>query len=227
MSKENDDFVENLLGGLPKAEPISEFEIRKFEKMIDRQASEYKRSNSSTRFKFPASIAASIAIVFGAAFVLTNQSSVTGPTTSVTESGSNTESGNSNSSGEELAPAPVQSNSSESAQGSSSESGVFGNSDSSGNQAGSVPIFNSNLDYETELNRISKVVVLPSAPGDTTSLQIKAQQCAIKLGVSKSLLAIDSGYFQDQRVQAYYTGKNKSSYKIILVDSECAVLSEL
>jgi hypothetical protein len=227
MSKENDDFVENLLGGLPKAEPISEFELRKFEKVIDRQASEYKRSNSSTRFKFPASIAASIAIVFGAAFVLTNQSSVTGPTTSVTESGSTTESGNSKSSGEELAPAPVQSNSSGSVQGSSSESGVFGNSDSSGNQAGSVPIFNSNLDYETELNRISKVVVLPSAPGDTASLQNKAQQCAIKLGVSKSLLAIDSGYFQDQRVQAYYTGKNKSSYKIILVDSECTVLSEL
>jgi hypothetical protein len=160
MSKENDDFVENLLGGLPKAEPISEFEIRKFEKMIDRQASEYKRSNSSTRFKFPASIAASIAIVFGAAFVLTNQSSVTGPTTSVTESGSNTESGNSNSSGEELAPAPVQSNSSESAQGSSSESGVFGNSDSSGNQAGSVPIFNSNLDYETELNDAKRAIKL-------------------------------------------------------------------
>lgn len=227
MSKENDDFVENLLGGLPKAEPISEFELRKFEKMIDRQASEYKRSSSSTRFKFPASIAASIAIVFGAVFVLTNQSSVTGPTTSVTESGSTTESGNSNSTGEELAPAPVQSNSSGSAQGTSSESGVFGNSDSSGNQGGSVPVFNSNLNYETELNRISNVVVLPSTPGDTAALQNKAQQCAIKLGVSKSLLAIDSGYFQDQRVQAYYSGKNKSSYKIILVDSECTVLSEL
>jgi hypothetical protein len=195
--------------------------------VIDRQASEYKRSNSSTRFKFPASIAASIALVFGAAFVLTNQSSVTGPTTSVTESGSTTESGNSSSSEEELSPAPIQSISTGSTQGTSSESGVFGNSDSSGNQAGSVPIFNSNLDYGTELNRISKVVVLPSAPGDTASLQNKAQQCSIKLGVSKSLLAIDSGYFQDQRVQAYYTGKNKSSYKIILVDSECTVLSEL
>ncbi len=227
MSKENDDFVENLLGGLPKAEPISEFELRKFEKLIDRQASEYKRSNSSTRFKFPASIAASIAIVFGAVFVLTNQTSVTGPTTSVTESGSTIESGSSNSSGEELAPAPDQSNSPESAQGTSSESGVFGNSDSSGNQAGSVPIFNSNLDYGTELNRISKVVVLPSAPRDTASLQNKAQQCAIKLGVLDSLLAIDSGYFQDQRVQAYYSGKNKSDYQITLVDSDCSIISEL
>jgi hypothetical protein len=227
MSKENDDFVENLLGGLSKAEPISEFELRKFEKMIDRQASEYKRSSNSTRFKYPASIAASIAIVFGAVFVLTNQSSVTGPTTSVTESGSTTESGDSNSSGEEIIPAPVQSNSSGSAQGTASESGVFGNSDSSGNQAGSVPVFNSNLDYGTELNRISKVVVLPSAPGDTASLQNKAQQCAIKLGVSKSLLAIDSGYFQDQRVQAYYSGKNKSDYQITLVDSDCTIVAEL
>mgnify|MGYP000679810127 CR=1 FL=1 len=227
MSKENDDFVENLLGGLSKAEPISEFELRKFEKMIDHHASEYKRSNNSNRLKFPASIAASIAIVFGAVFVLTSQSSVTGPTTSVTESGSTTGSGNSNSTGEELAPAPVQSNSSGSAKGTSSESGVFGNSDSSGNQAGSVPIFNSNLDYETELNRISKVVVLPSAPGDTAALQNKAQQCAIKLGVTRSLLAIDSGYFQEQRVQAYYSGKNKSDYQITLVDSDCTIVAEL
>ena len=44
MSKENDEFVENLLSGLPKAEPISEFELRKFEKMIDRQVSDYKAS---------------------------------------------------------------------------------------------------------------------------------------------------------------------------------------
>ncbi len=227
MSKENDEFVENLLRGLPNAEPISEFELRRFEKIIDRQAADYKRSNSSSRFKLPTSIAASIAIVFGAVFVLTNQISVTDPMNTVTESGSTTDSGISSTTDGQLSPSPVQSNQGSSTEGSASESGVFGDSQSPGDQVGSVPIFNSNLDYSTDLNLISKLVVLASIPGDTASLQSKAQQCAIKLGVSRTLLAYDSGYFEGQRVNAYYSGKKKSDHLIILVDSDCNILTEL
>jgi hypothetical protein len=230
MSKENDEFVENLLKGFPKAEPISEFELRQFEKMIDRQADDYKRSHKPSRLKLPTSIAASIAIVFGAVFVLTNQSPVTEPTGSVTESASPAspeESSNSNSTAPQVSPAPSQSNSTGEAEGSGSQSGLFGNNESLGNEVGTVAGFNSNLDYLTDKDRIAKVVIIASTPGNMSSLQNKAQQCAIKLGVSKSLLAYDSGYFQGQRTHAYYSGKNKNDYKIILVDSDCNVLSEL
>jgi len=227
MSKENDDFVDNLLKGLPKAEPTSDFELRRFEKIIDRQAEEYKRSSKSSRLKFPTSIAASIAIVFGAFFVLTNQSPVTGPTSSVTDSGSPAESSNSNSTDPEMSPPPSQSNSGGRAEGSGSQSGVFGNSESSGNETSSVAEFYSNLDYSTDRGHISRVVIIASTPGIMSSLQNKAQQCAINLGISKSLLAYDSGYFQGLRIHAYYTGINKTDFQIILVDSDCNVVSEL
>lgn len=230
MSKENDEFVENLLKGLPAAEPISELELRRFEKIIDHQAEEYKRSHKTSRLKLPTSVAASIAIVFGAVFVLTNQSSVTEPTSSVTESAApavTEESNNSNSTDPEVSPPPSKSNSVAKADESDSQSGVFGNSESAGNQAGTVAGFYSNLDYVTDRDQISEIVIIASTPKNMSSLQNKAQQCAIKLGVSKSLLAYDSGYFQGQRTHAYYSGKNKNNYKIILVDSDCNVLSEL
>lgn len=227
MSKENDDFVENLLSGLPKAEPISEFELRKFEKMIDRQAADYKASKQTSRFKFPTSVAASIAIVFGAVFVLTNQNPSTTPSTTVTESGSNAESGNSSSTEDEISTAPVQPNSGGSDERSSANSGVFGNSEAPENNSGAVPVFNSNLDYSTDRDRISKLVKLPSAPGSTTALQNKVQQCAIKLGISNTFLAYDMGYFLGERAQAYYSGTSKANYQIILVDSECNVITEL
>jgi len=230
MSKENDEFVENLLKGLPKAEPISEFELHRFEKMIDHQAAEYKRSHKTSRLKLPTSIAASIAIVFGAVFVLTNQNPVTEPTSSVTESAapiSTEESNNLNSTDPDVSPQPSQSNSVGKADESGSQSGVFRNSESAGNEAGKVAGFNSNLDYVTDRDQISEIVIIAFTPKNMSSLQNKAQQCALKLGVSKSLLAYDSGYFQGQRIHAYYSGKSKNEYKIILVDSDCNVLSEL
>ena len=227
MSKENDEFVENLLSGLPKAEPISEFELRKFEKMIDRQVSDYKASKRPSRFNLPTSIAASIAIVFGAVFVLSNQNSVTGPSTTVTEPGTTTESSDSNSTDNEISPAPVQSNSAGTTEGSSADGGVFGNSEPSENISGAVAVFSTNLDYSTDRNRISKAVILPSAPGSTSALQNTVQQCAIKLGISKALLAYDLGFFEGERAQAFYSGMSKTNYRVILVDSDCNLLSEL
>lgn len=226
MSRENDDFVENLLSGLPKAEPISEFELRKFEKLIDRQAAEYKASKQKSKFKFPTSVAASIAIVFGAVFLLTNQNPATSPSTTVTHSGSSTEAGDSSSTEGEFTPAPVP-NSGGSNEGSSADSGVFGNSQATENNSEAVPVSSSNLDYSTDRDRISKLVKIHSAPGSITALQNKVQQCAIKLGVSNTVLAYDLGYFQGERAQAFYSGTSKANYQIILVDSDCNILSEL
>ena len=66
MSTENDDFIEKLLRDLPKAEPLSELETRRFEKFIDAKADEYKKSQRKFRFQIPTSIAASVAIAMGA-----------------------------------------------------------------------------------------------------------------------------------------------------------------
>jgi len=232
MSIENNDWVEDLLKGLLKIEPMSEFEIRKFEKLIDRQAEEFKKSKLGSRFKIPASIAASVAIAFGAVLLLTNHGNVVLPGGDVIKP---------------IAPQPSDASTQKSAPANSlsttpepkkpsnqgkSQTGnlspqVYGNSNTSDGQDGTVPKFETNLDYSTDLLKIKKLVTLGEKPGLISSLTNAVQQCAIKQGISASLLAFDKAYFQGQRVDAYFSGENKNNFKIFLVDSDCALVSEL
>ena len=226
MSKENDDFIEELLKGLPKVEPMSEFEIKKFEKLIDKQTGLYAKSKAKSSFRMPASIAASIAIAFGAAFLLTNNSSVVNTKGEISSSQSTpTKSGESQN--QSLAPTTTTGSGSKPVnEGSNNSTGVYANSGESNANDGKVPVYESNLDYENQLVQIKKIVKLASAPENLTSLTYAAQQCSIKQGISESILAFDKGTFQGQRVSAYFSGSSKSDYKIILVDSSCELIEQ-
>ncbi len=232
MSTENDDFMDDLLKGLPRAEPISEFEIRKFEKLIDQQAAQFKKSKRSLGFKIPASIATSLAVAFGTAFLLSNHSQVINAGGGVIQSPApqTSESATQNG-GTASTPAktvsPKKSKNHSPSQTTSDSTQVFANSNSSNAQDGSVAKFETNLDYSIDLSKIKKVVVLSVKPSSMSLLDNTAQQCAIRQGISESLLAFDKGYFQGQRVSAYYTGLSRNEYKIILVDSDCALVTEL
>ena len=232
MSKENEDFVEDLLKALPKAEPISEFELRKFEKLIDRQTEEFKQSKQKRGFKIPMSVAASIAIAFGAVFLLSNHGTITKPSDVATQPNSHLPSVSSTPGGNAKSPSASVPGTQKSGQpknnqnaGSSTE--VFGNSNSAAGSNGKVAKFETNLDYSTDLSKIKKQVLPGLKPGSISSLDNVAQECSIKQGISTSILAFDKGYFQGQRVSAYFVGPNKNDYKIILVDSDCALISEL
>ena len=232
MSKDNDDFVEDLLKALPKAEPISEIEIRKFEKLIDRQTEEFKKSKQKRGFKLPMSVAASIAIAFGAVFLLSNHETIVKPNEVNTQTNSNLPSAGSTQGGNAKAPStgvPGTQNSGQpkKSQTAGSSTEVFGNSNSKAGSDGKVAKFETNLDYSTDLSKIKTLVMPGLKPGSLSSLDNVAQQCSIKQGISTSILAFDKGYFQGQRVSAYFFGSNRNDYKIILVDADCALISEL
>ena len=232
MSTENDDFVEGLLKGLPKAEPISEIELRKFEKLIDRQADEFKKSKRASGFRIPASIAASVVIVFGAAFLLSNHGKIIKSDIGITHPSSPPASANpsqnsgdahSNTMPSQVEESPKPGNS----KGSNGSTEMFGKTNSSNSEGGNVAKYESNLDYSTSLDQIKKIVILGSKPGSLSSLTNAEQECAIKQGLSSSLLAIDKGYYQTHRVSAYFSGSSKGEYKIVLVDAGCLMVAEL
>jgi hypothetical protein len=104
---------------------------------------------------------------------------------------------------------------------------VFGNSNGASGSDGKVAKFETNLDYSTDLSNIKRLVKPRLKPGSISSLDNVAQQCSIKQGISTSILAFDKGYFQGQRVSAYFVGPNKNDFKIILLDADCALISEL
>lgn len=228
MSTENDDFVDGLLRGLSKAEPMSEFEIRKFEKLIDQQASDYKKSTRTFRFKLPASVAASIAIAFGAAFLLTNHGAIIKNVSGVTRPSAEQPSRNPvTNTGHSTNPTPQTPGQNSGSQSNQAPNQVFGNSESSDGKNGTVAVSESNLDYSTDLTKIKAFVKVGQKPGSVSSLNSAEQQCAIKQGIASSLLAFDKGYYQSQRVSAYFSGPSKTDMRIILVDVECNVVQEL
>ena len=232
MSNENDDFVDDLLKGLSKAEPMSDFEIRKFENLIDRHTQEFTNSTRKRGIKIPTSIVASVAIVFGAAFLLTNHNDVTRSGNGLVNSASPQSPGGSNQNGDlgvnpSITPKPQKPTSNENSQPGNTSTEVFGNSQPSTGAGGSTMIFETNLDYITDLKEIKRLVKVAQKPGSINNLDITSQQCAIKQGINKTFLAFDKGFFQEQSVRAFYSGFSKSDYKIILVDADCELVAEL
>lgn len=227
MSRDNDDYVEDLLKGLSKAEPMSEFEIRKFEKLIDRQASEYKRTSQNKGFRFPTAIAAGIAIIFGAVFLLSGNSGVIRQANEINQSSaeSTSDSSNDGTGGTDGVATSAAPSKPEVGEGSNGDSGVFGDSGSAADSK--VSVYQTNLDYSSDLEKIKKLIKIGTSPISLTSLPNTFQQCAIQQGVSASTLAFDRGLFQGQRIGAYFSGSDKSDYKIILVTSDCTLIAEL
>jgi hypothetical protein len=229
---QDDEFVDDLLKGLSKAAPMSEFELRKFERLIDRQTEEYKKTQHRNRFKMPASIAASIVVAFGIILTVSNHGTNSKVITSVVNPNTITNSETKSNVPSSMNPStkpPLPNRRASSGDGKNSRSPnqLYGNSNTSNGVDGSVAKFETNLDYMSDLPIIKSRITLASKPASISSLDYLDQQCAIKQGISDSLLAFDRGYYQEQRVLAYFSGKSKKDYKIILVDSDCNLIATL
>ncbi len=235
MSTENDDFVEKLLRDLSTAEPLTEFETRKFEKFVDAKAADYKQSQQKNRFRVPTSVAASVAIALGAVFFFTGHNSnqdlnnPLNPNPSASSSNSATGEGASpsESSQPSTKPSTPKGNSGNSSQSSGGDTGQYSDHGAFNSPGNTISRFTTNLDYATDLVKIKSLVALSDGPHSISTLDAPLQQCAIKMGIENTILAYDHGYYDGERVSAFYVGMNKSNFYIRLVDSACTELATL
>jgi hypothetical protein len=223
MSKENDDFVEDLVKNLPKGRPMSEFELKKFEKLIDSEiASSYpatKRNSVTQRMSIAASV---VAIFIGVGIFATQNNSLNSdslilPTPNPSVTNDSNPADPTNPSDE---PTQTDGNSNTGNQGQLFEDEPTVSSEE-------VPVFRSRIDYETNFAAAKKNVKLANKPGKFTSLSSIQRNCAITLGIEKDLLAFDSAYFGPDAVMAFYVGQTKSDYVVKIALSTCELVSEL
>ena len=225
MSKENDDFVEDLVKNLPQGKPMSEFELKKFEKLIDSEiASSYpatKKNSVTQRMSIAASV---VAIFIGVGIFATQSNSVNSdnliiptPNPSVTNDSNPVDPTNPNDE-----PTQTDGNSNPGNQGQ-----LFEDEDDPTASSEEVPVFRSRIDYETNFAAAKKNVKLASKPGKFTSLSSIQRNCAITLGVDKELLAFDTAYFGPDSIMAFYVGQTKSDYVVKIALTTCELISEL
>ena len=225
MSKENDDFVEDLVKNLPQGSPMTEFELKKFEKFIDSQIDSTYPSVIKKPLIQRMSVAASVIAIFVGVglFAMQNNSLKTDSSILPTP---NASAGENVPSKESTGPTtePTQSSGDPKP---SDQGELFEDSDEPGATPEEVPTFKSKVDYESNFIGAKKIVKLSSKPGRFTSLSSVQRNCAITLGIDKDLLAFDAGYFGPDAVMAFYVGQTKSDYVVKIALSTCELVSEL
>ena len=221
MSKE-EERIRQLLGNLPKAPPMSEIETKRFEKFIDAQVEDLKKSKlSSTRNRNFSIAAALILVISGGAFFASQKNSPLHiPTPLVTSPAISSEQPSSAPSEDRQPSQPVVKPTTSQAQ----PNQQFGDG---GNKTNSVGIYSTGLPYDGDLTKI-KARVTQSARGSILeSLLASERNCAIQQGVDKGLLAFDRGTYQGVPAYAFYTGKNLAHATIVLTDESCVLLDQL
>lgn len=236
----NDEFIDALLRDMPKPEPLSDFERRRFEKLIDTQAAEVKRSRQKRRLTVPTSIAASVAIALGAVLFF-HQHGTVGSHVVATPTPSNSAaqgegdgSTASPSTGTPTAGATKPATPGPSHQGGTSgtgsTTGQYSDNPSSGATSPAsvrIPEFETNLDYATDIAKVRTTVAPSAKPRSISSLDAPLQQCVIGLGISSKVLAHDRGYYDGVRVNAFFYGADAAHAHIILVDSSCSEVATI
>ena len=225
MSKENDDFVEDLVKNLPQGTPMSEFELKKFEKLIDSEIASTYPSVTKKPLMQRMSIAASVVAIFIGVGIfatqnvslnsdsavlpspnpsLTNDSFPVDPTTPTDDPGKTN--GNSNGGG---------------------QGELFEDEEELTTSTGEVPVFRTGIDYETNFSTAKKSVKLANKPGSFSSLSSVQRNCAITLGVNTELLAFDTAYFGPDSIMAFYVGQTKTDYVVKIALFTCELVKEI
>ena len=238
MSNEDQEkFVEYLIRGLPKAEAMTEFELRRFEKLIDHEAAVLKASRSKRSFRLPAAVAASVALLFAGVLIF-SQNNGTSPIKDIASNSGiaapTTESENgpemnlpSDGATSQSTATNSNSHSTKKPTTSTGTSTQETYNDQNQNVSDSVPVFKSNLDYDTQFKNILRIVKQGSAGSSLKSLTSAQQQCAIRLGLGQEVLAFDKGKFQGESIWAYYSGANPMASTVTIVSTSCQVIAEL
>ena len=225
MTKSHDDeFVEKLLKGLPKAPPMSPLEIKRFEKNVDALVAQEKENQSKKNWVPSFSVAASVvALVAGIAIFSGGTESLEKSVPQVISSQApDSNIGNPSSESGQPTSAP------------SKEKGgdgrtLYGQSSSPtpGTNNKSVPVLRSGFEYSSDLAAARKKVLTQAVKGNLDSLSSARVSCSVQLGVDERLWAVDEGTYQDENIDAYYFGDSKSSLKIKIVGNDCNLITEL
>lgn len=220
----DDERVEKLLKGLPKAPPMSPFEVKRFEKQVDALVASEKEGSQGKSWVPNLSVAASVvALIAGIAIYSGGSDSLPTSLPGVTATQSpqpGTEAPESE--GTEVSPESSKGNDEE-------DRTVYGQSGTPtpGINKKSVPVLNSNLDYSSSLAAAQKKVSAVAVKGNLDLLSSARVACSIKLGIDEQLWAIDSGTYQGENIDAYYFGDSASNLSIKIVGFDCTLITEL
>jgi hypothetical protein len=220
----DDEQVEKLLKGLPKAPPMSPLEVKRFEKQIDALVASEKEASKRKSWVPNLSVAASVvALIAGIAIYSGGSDSLPTSLPGVVASQSpqpGTEAPESE--GTEVSPGSSKGNDDE-------DRTVYGQSGTPtpGVNKKSVPVLNSNLDYSSSLATAQKKVSAVAVKGNLDLLSSARVACSIKLGIDEQLWAIDSGTYQGENIDAYYFGDSASNLSIKIVGFDCNLITEL
>jgi len=223
-----DDFVEKLLRDLPKAPPMSALEIKRFERHVDSLFTEGTKSNSSRGWTSKLTVAASVVALVAGLAIYTNNSEIIkgGSKTTLSQGDQDPTAAPSKSpdaGNEEISPEVKPSIEPD------SEIAEYGNTKSpeAGTKGKSVPVLNTGIDYESDL-QLARTKVLPLAKkGDLVKLSSKQLACSVKLDIDKVLYAIDEAEYGGEVIEAYYFGDSKDNLKIKIVRFGCELVTEL
>ena len=225
-----DDFVEKLLKDLPKAPPMSDLEIRRFEKHVDSlvEAEDKKKVSKGWSSQFAA--AASIVVLVAGVAIFANSSEIINPqkkqpsdvtSASPAPTSGNTQEGNTGQN--PGAPRATGSN--------SGDSGItnYGNSKSPNptESTGSIPVLNTGIDYASAEQSARIKVKGEAVRGDIKLLNSRQIACSVKLGIDEELFAIDKGTYAGEDIEAFYFGDSKNALKIKIVGFGCELIETL
>ena len=225
MSKENDDFVEDLVKNLPQGSPMSEFELKKFEKFIDSEIASNYPSVSKKPLMQRMSIAASVVAIFIGVGIFTTQNNSINSNTSILPS-PNPSVTNDSIPVDPTNPTddPTQTNGNSNSGG---QGELFEDEEEPTTSTGEVPVFRTRIDYETNFATAKKTVKLANKPGSFSSLTSVQRNCAITLGVDTELLAFDNAYFGPDSIMAFYVGQTKTDYVVKIALLTCELVREI
>ena len=231
--KNEDDFVEKLLQGLPKAPPMSPLEIKRFEKHVDSLVAQdmQKRKPKSWSTKFSA--AASVVALAAGIAIFTNSTEVIDPGSNPGPGVIAPTSQASEPAGGSTAPEPTNPNSNNSTGNDTDNGGsnpsVNGitKSPSPGGSTKSIPLLDYGIEYKTDEALARSKVVKLATLGDSKLLSSAQISCSVGLGIDEDLYAIDRGTYDGEEIEAYYFGKAKESLSIKIVGFGCTLVKDL
>jgi len=226
----DDDFVEKLLKKMPKAPPMNDLEIKRFEKhvesLVQAQAKKEVSKGWTSKFSVAASVVALIAgvAIFADSSKIINpqKTPIPAPSASIGGTAGQTSTSNEN-------PDVPQSTGSGSDESPGSGAEVYGNNQSPkpGESSGSIPLLNYGFDYEVDAQSARTKVKEDARLGDTKLLKSSQIACSVKLGVDQVLYAIDKGTYAGEDIEAYYFGSSKNSLNIKVVGFGCELIEDL
>jgi len=221
MSKE-EERIRQLLGNLPKAPPMSEIETKRFEKFIDAQVEDLKKSKLSSTRNRNFSIAAALILVIsgGAIFASQQNSPLHSPTPKVTSPAISSEQPSSSPSEGRQPSQPVVKPTTSQTQ----PNQQFGDG---GNKTNSLGIYSSGLAYDGDIGKIRAKVKKFEGPSILQSLSKAERNCVIQQGIEKGLIAFDRGTFQMAPAYAFFIGKSIKTAMILVTDESCVVLDQI